>query len=77
MSLRMGDWKGVVQELISQGQRPARPWRIELYNLKDDISETTNVASKHPDIVAKMNQVMREQHIPSAEFPFPALDQRQ
>ncbi len=77
VSLRMGDWKGVVQELISQGQRPARPWRIELYNLKDDISETTNVASKHPDIVAKMNQVMREQHIPSAEFPFPALDQRQ
>lgn len=76
VSLRMGDWKGVVQELIPQGQRPARPWKLELYNLKDDIAEKSDVASKHPDIVAKIDQIMREQHIPSAEFPFPALDQR-
>jgi arylsulfatase A len=44
--------------------------------LKDDIGETADVASKHPDIVVKMDQLMREQHLPSAEFPFPALDQR-
>ena len=76
VSLRMGDWKGVVQNLIPQGKRAAQPWKIELYNLKTDIGETTDVAAKHPEIVARIDQLMREQHTPSAEFPFPALDKR-
>lgn len=74
VSLRMGDWKAVVQNLMPQGKRPAQPWKIELYNLKDDIGETTDVAATHPEIVAKMDRLMREQHVPSKEFPFPAID---
>lgn len=76
VSLRMGDWKGVVQELLPQGKRSAQPWKVELYNLKDDIGETTDLAAKHPDIVAEMDRVMRREHRPSKEFPFPAIDER-
>lgn len=76
VALRMGDWKAVVQNLLPQGKRPAQPWKIELYNLKEDISESKDVAAQHPDIVRRMDQIMRQQHTPSAEFPFKALDQR-
>ncbi len=30
---------------------------LELYNLKDDVSETTDVAAEHPDIVARLQAV--------------------
>ena len=76
VALRMGDWKGVVQNLMTQGKKASKPWKIELYNLKDDIAETTDVADKHPEIVAKIDSLMRQQHTPSIEFPFPALDKR-
>ncbi len=55
--------------------RDAKPQlKIELYNLKDDIGETTDLAEKHPEIVEKLARLMREQHTPSEEFPLPALD---
>lgn len=76
VALRVGDWKAVVQNLMPQGKRPAQPWKVELYNLKADVSESKDVAVSHPDIVVRMEQIMREQHIPSAEFPFKAIDQR-
>jgi len=72
--VRMGDWKGVRQKLISKKGTGQPSLVIELYNLKDDIAETTNVAAQHPDIVSKIEQIMREQHVNSAEFPFAALD---
>ncbi len=74
--VRLGDWKLVRQNLLSAGnaKAKAKPATLELYNLKADISETTNVAAQHPDIVAKLEKVAREQHVNSAEFPFPALD---
>ena len=76
VSLRRGDWKVIAKNLLPQGKRPAETWKLELYNLKDDIGESRDVAADHPEIVAKMDQLLREQHTPSAEFPFPALDQR-
>ena len=75
-SLRMGDWKGVVQKLLPQNKQPGQPWKIELYNLKTDLAESTDVAATHPEIVAQIDKLMREQHSPSVEFPFPALDRR-
>ena len=75
-SVRIGDWKGVRQNLKPKGMPKTIPavLKTELYNLKDDLAESTDVAAQHPDIVAKIEQIMREQHIPSAEFPLPALD---
>jgi arylsulfatase len=62
-ALRMGDWKAVRRD-INKGNT-----KIELYNLKDDVSEKTNVADKHADVVAKMEKRMREAHSPSKQYP--------
>ena len=72
--VRVGDWKAVRQNLKPRGQTAKPQLKIELYNLKDDIGETTDLAGKHPEIVEKLARLMREQHTPSAEFPLPALD---
>jgi arylsulfatase len=69
-----GDWKGV-----RQGLKPARTnaepnLAIELYNLRADPGEATNVAAQYPRVVAKIEAIMRAQHTPSKEFPLPALD---
>ena len=47
---------------------------IELYDLDADISETTNLAEKHPEIVAKLSKLMAEQHIPLNSFQSAPLD---
>ena len=73
--VRMGDWKGVRHDLKPRKKGAPPNLTIELYNLRDDIGETKDVAAQHPDIVAQIEQVMRAQHTPSAEFPLPALDQ--
>lgn len=52
-AVRMGDWKGI---RINAKKEPDGP--IELYNLKDDIGEKTDVADKHPEIVAKIEKIM-------------------
>lgn len=74
--VRIGDWKGVRQNLKPTGKNKDNPpaMKLELYNLKDDLGETKDVAADHPDIVTQMEKLMREQHAPSAEFPLPALD---
>ena len=74
-SIVMGEWKGVRQKLLARaGQGGASGGRLELYNLAKDPQETTDVAGQHPDVVARLERLLREQHSPSALFPFPALD---
>jgi len=72
--LRLGDWKLVRQNLMPKGKKAPSIIRTELYNLKNDVAETKDVAAQHPDIVAKIVKIMREQHTPSSIFPIPALD---
>jgi arylsulfatase A len=71
--VRVGDWKLVRQHLISSPKPAAAP-TTQLFNLADDPGEHNDVAAAHPDLVAKLRRLMREQHTPSKEFPFPALD---
>lgn len=66
----MGNWKGVRRDLL--GAAPTI--RTELYNLARDPGETQDVASQHPEIVARIEALFRSERVPSAEFPFPALD---
>ena len=76
-AVRMGDWKGVRRNLLAAGRnRIAKPGEIpiELYQLRDDVGETRDVAAEHPEVVAKIAEIMRREHTPSAEYPFPALD---
>lgn len=73
-SIRVGHWKAVRQNLLPpQGAAPVI--KTELYNLKDDVAEKNDVAAEHPDLVAHLEKLMRENRTPSAEFPFPTLDQ--
>jgi arylsulfatase A-like enzyme len=51
VSVRQGDWK-----LIRRFEpHPRYPDVLELYNLKEDIGETTNLATKMPDKVKELN----------------------
>ncbi len=74
--VRIGDWKGVRQNLQADTREAKPKIHIELYNLRDDPSETRDLSEKHPDTVTRMMKIMKEQHTPSKDFPFPALDNR-
>ena len=75
--MRVGDWKAVRQNLKPGPKSALKPnLALELYNLRDDPAETTNVAEKNPELVAKLSALLREQHTASPEFPFPVLDGR-
>lgn len=53
---RMGPWK------VVQPEKDAAP---ELYNLRDDLSESRNIAADYPDLVAKLVQQMDANHEPA------------
>jgi len=63
-ALRQGDWK-VVQLKVSS-KKPKAP---ELYNLKNDLGETTNLAKQHPEKLKELVKLMDEAHTPSEKFP--------
>ncbi|UCE46883.1 MAG: arylsulfatase [Phycisphaerales bacterium] len=65
-AVRVGDWKGVRLNVAKDPEGP-----IELYNLKNDIGEEHNVASQHPQIVAKIEKYMKSARTPSEHWPLP------
>jgi arylsulfatase len=65
-----GDWKAVRQNLAK------KVVKTELYNLETDPNETTDVSAKHPDVAAKLESLMKEQHTPSAAFPLQTIDKK-
>ena len=54
--MRMGKWKGIRRDMFEDNLD------IELYDLSSDIRELNNVAAENPDIVAKMEFILRDQH---------------
>ena len=63
-AVRLGDWKGV---RLGVKRDPAA--KAQLFDLKDDPAESRDVAGEHPDVVAKIERVMREGRSESAIFP--------
>ena len=61
-------WKAIRQ----QARKGKLPW--ELYNLKKDPNETTNLAEKHPNILKRLSEISRTDRIPNARAKFPAYD---
>ena len=53
LAVRMGDWKGVRLNLIENPDAP-----FELYDLKNDIGESNNVAAKYPEVAAEIKKIM-------------------
>ena len=70
----LGDWKGIRQNLRPAGRDRTPDYRIELYNLRSDRTESRDVADAHPEAVARIERLMRSERRPAAEFPFAALD---
>lgn len=67
-AVRVDEWKGVMLGISSGNPR------FELYNLKDDPSETVDLSNDYPEIVNQMKEIMQREHLPSELFPFPGDD---
>jgi len=59
-AVRMGKWKAV-------RKGTTRP--IELYDLAADIGETTDIADKHPDVVARVAEILKTARTDSKHWP--------
>ena len=71
----VGDWKALRQNLNPEpGASHLQPSPLELYNLRDDPGETSDVAGRYPDIAKKLGKLMKKQHVKSMLFPIRALD---
>jgi arylsulfatase A len=66
-AVRKGDWK-----LIRYDVSIPEKITTELYNLKTDLGEETNVAVQNPKIVKEMLEIMKNSRTPSAVFNFGA-----
>ncbi len=68
-AVRLGKWKAIRRQLHKFPDA-----EFQLYDLTTDPGETRNVASEHPQVMERVEQVWRREHIPSDLFKFPALD---
>jgi len=66
-AVRLGPWKGVRRHVNRDPDGP-----IEMYNLADDPGEAKDLAGQHPDLVARIRQIMRDEHTESPHFSFGA-----
>ncbi len=64
-AVRMGRWKGIRLNCYKDPNGP-----LKLYDLENDLAEEKDVAEQHPEIVRKMDQLLREQHSDSAIWDF-------
>jgi arylsulfatase A-like enzyme len=80
-----GKWKAVRQNLHraagtgkaavkKKAQAKPGPIRTELYDLEADPTESKDLAADHPDVVARLEAIMKAQHVPSQIFPIRDLD---
>ncbi|HQA91770.1 MAG TPA: sulfatase-like hydrolase/transferase, partial [Sedimentisphaerales bacterium] len=65
-AVRMGDWKGVRLNVANDPDGP-----IELYDLRTDLGETTNLADEYPETVTQIASLMKAARRPSEAWPFP------
>lgn len=63
-AIRMGNWKAIQH-------RPDQP--VELYDLQADVSESTDVADAHPDVVGQAVQFMDAAHVDQPPHPGPGI----
>lgn len=67
-------WKGIRSGLMGKKANVTN-LKVALYDLENDPAETTDVAEENPDIVAKIEGLMRSERTVSADFPIPLLDE--
>jgi len=63
-AVRWGNWKyhlPLKDKIVNVNSAQIEPFpQAELYDLKNDISESKNLVSQHPEIVAQMEKLIRE-----------------
>lgn len=69
-AVRFGDWKAVQNDMHYK----TRP-DIELYNLKDDISEEVDLAQQHPELIEKASSYFEKSHVPSEHYTWKELEE--
>ncbi|HWI58388.1 MAG TPA: arylsulfatase [Bacillota bacterium] len=66
-AVRMGDWKAVRLQVGAP---------LELYNLKTDLGEKENVAEKHPEVVARIEEYLKTARTESEAWPIKAAKEK-
>ena len=72
--VREGDWKAVRKGLNPGPKAKLVATPLEIYDLKSDPSESTDVAAQHVDVVERLSALLKSQHVKSEVFPMRALD---
>jgi arylsulfatase len=67
-AIRLGQWKAVRTNLAAGPQ----PW--QLYDLSADAAEAHDVAGQHPEVLAAVERIAAEAHVPSPTFPLQSVD---
>lgn len=44
---------------------------LELYNIKEDMTESMNLADKYPGVIAEFEKEMEKMHVPTPNWPLP------
>ena len=61
-ALRQGEWKAVTVKKNAP---------LELYNIKEDPTESNNLAAQYPEKVRQMDETMWKMRKPSVNYPIP------
>lgn len=61
MSVHVGDWKLI--RIFHEGKNGGHAYR--LFNLAEDLGETTDLSEKHPEIVARLDRLMEDRLVAS------------
>jgi arylsulfatase A len=69
-AVRWNEWKAVKLNVSKDANSP-----IELYNIKLDPSEANNVAGIHPDLVKKLEAIMKKAHVKNKDWPLLVSEQ--
>ena len=67
-TIRVGDWKAVRQKMTRGNLK------TELYNIAKDIGEKNDVAAQNREVVARLENLMDQEHVPSKMFPLKPID---
>ena len=63
-AVRMGDWKGVKLDVLKENPKTL------LYNLAKDPMENEDLSKEHPEIAAKIRNIMESARVEDPEWPF-------
>jgi arylsulfatase A-like enzyme len=63
-AVRMGKWKAIRKDIMKGNME------VELYNLEEDLQEQNNVAIEYPEIIQKIESIMKAEHVPAESERF-------